>query len=196
MVDTSVLISVAAAVAAVGSAIYAGRTLREARKANKIPALLDFLREYRSYEPDRRYVFRTLDEECEPGAGISTLPDDARRHVTRVAHYLDQLGFLVDQRLIDPHAVAGFMGPSVLRSWEVLAPYIRQERAARGSPAYSRYFEDLAARVLAIDPESVVATLRTMPSTGGPLARRIPLAGSRPEPHDPPGTKPKLSADP
>jgi hypothetical protein len=55
--DTAALdIAIASAIAAFLLAVYAARGLREARKANALPGYLDFFREYRQYEPDRRYV--------------------------------------------------------------------------------------------------------------------------------------------
>src|SRR5262245_27543784 len=137
--DASLVISVGALGLAGASAFYADRTLREARKANALPTLLEFVQEYRRYEADRRYLLRDLRNEHDPKVGISGLPNDARERVVRVQHYLDQLGLLVDQQLVDAGAVAGFMGESVLRSWQALSPYITAERDIRGED-YAEYF--------------------------------------------------------
>jgi hypothetical protein len=184
MIDPSVLVSIAAVCAAAASAFYAGRALREARKANAVPALLDFVRECRQYEPDRRSVLRHLRDEHDPRLGISGLPDEAREHVIRVCHYLDQLGILVDQRIVDPEAVAGFMGESILVSWRALAPYIKGERAARKRD-YVSYFEDLAAQVFALGLVQCAGGYKRFPPTPScqapscPRFRRLPTP-SRP----------------
>src|SRR5205807_571608 len=83
-IDASLVVAIAAAAAAFVSAFVAGRALREARKANALPALIDFVREYRRYEPDRRYVLRDLRQQHDPHLGISDLPDVAREHVVHV----------------------------------------------------------------------------------------------------------------
>jgi hypothetical protein len=152
MLDASLIVSILAAVIAGASAAFAFRSEREARRANDI-AVLDFLREYRAAEPSRRYVFRELAREQPSPLRIADLPDEPREHAFTVCHYLDHLGFLVDHRIVDQEGVAGLLGESVLRAWEVLAPYIRSERDARGTD-YAAYFEDLAERIRRLDPAS------------------------------------------
>jgi hypothetical protein len=160
--DVSIAVSIGAVVVAGMSAVYAGQTARETRKMNAVPALLDFLREYRRYEAERRYVLRDLQGECEPRLGITDLPDATRWRVLIVCHYLDQLGLLVDQGLVRPEAVAGFMGESVLRNWRALEPYIETERALRNED-YAKYFESLVVRVLQIGPKTARNRLQSVP---------------------------------
>jgi hypothetical protein len=154
--------SIVAASAALVSAFFAGLALREARKAQKVPALLDFVREYRQYEDDRRYVLLQL-RDHDPRLGTSRLPAEARRHVVNVCHYLDHLGSVVRHGLIDLEVVAGLMGESILMSWGALAPYIYKERERRGLD-YAGYFEDLARQVYDIGPKVVRKALLRMPA--------------------------------
>jgi hypothetical protein len=163
VMDVSIAVSVGAIIVAAVSAVYAGQTVRETRKANAVPALLDFLREYRRYESERRYVLRELSDECDPRLGVTGLPDSARKQVLAVCHYLDQLGLLVDQGLVNPEAVTGFMGESVLRNWRARAPYIDTERKLRNED-YAKYFESLVARVLAIGPRVARKRLQSVPA--------------------------------
>jgi hypothetical protein len=130
-----------------------------ARQANALRGYLDFFREYRQYEPDRRYVLRHL-REHDPDLGITDLGDDPRGHVVNVCHYLDHLGFLVDQRMVDLEAVDRLMGNSVLACWLELEPYIQRERRRRAdwrrpgelptpedyAPYFNRLVEQLRAR--------------------------------------------------
>jgi hypothetical protein len=162
MTTVSLVISIAAGIAAIVSAAVAARALREAKKANALPILLDFLREYRQYEPDRRYILRELGA-LERGLGISELPDEPRTHARTVCHYLDQLGLLVKKDLVDQNDVAGVMGESILYSWRALEPFITAEREAR-SGDYAQYFEHLVARVLKIGPRTPRAELETVPA--------------------------------
>lgn len=162
MMDASLVVSIVAAGIAGGSAVFAFRSEREARRSNDI-GVLEFLREYRESEASRRYVFRELANGNDPSLGISGLPDDAREHVVAVCHYLDHLGFLVDRGIVSGPSVAGLLGESVLRSWEELAPSIKAERQARAGD-YAEYFEDLAAAVLDTDPRAVRKHLRSVPS--------------------------------
>lgn len=122
------------------------KLLDETRKANALPGYLDFFREYRLCEPDRRYVLLRL-RNHERQRGISGLPEKAHGHAVNVCHYLDHLGFLVANQIIELDAVDRLMGRSVLVCWQALAPYIERERKVRASD-YAGYFEQLAAQLL------------------------------------------------
>jgi hypothetical protein len=162
MLDASLIVSILAALVAGVSAAFAFRSERESRRANDI-AVLEFLREYREAERSRRYVFRELATEHPSPVRIADLPDKPRDHALTVCHYLDHLGFLVDHRIVDQEGVAGLMGESILRAWEVLAPYIGSEREARGTD-YAAYFEDLAERIRRLDPPTERKRLLRMPA--------------------------------
>src|SRR5581483_12281856 len=162
MLDASLIVSIFAAVIAGVSAAFAFRSEREARRTNDI-AVLEFLREYRAAEPSRRYVFRELAAAHPSPVRIADLPDMPREHAFTVCHYLDHLGFLVDHGIIDQEGVAGLLGESVLRAWEVLGPYIRSERDARGTD-YAAYFEDLAERIRRLDLPSMRTQLLRIPT--------------------------------
>lgn len=161
--DTVALVaSIVAAVGAALLAIFGIPALLAARKANVLRGYLDFFREYRRYEPDRRYVLREL-RHHQPSHGISELPAEAREPVVNVCHYLDHLGFLVHRKMIDLDAVARLMGYSVLVCWTALAPYIARERERRPSPDYARYFEYLVARVYATPIRALYRELEQVP---------------------------------
>ena len=159
--DGALVVAIVAGIAAIASAVWAWQSVREARRANAVPALIDFFREYRSYEPSRRYVLRDL-KKHDSELGVSELPGEARGHVVAVCHYLDQLGLLVERHMVDPEAVAGLMGDSILFCWQALEPYLRQERAARGRD-YAAYFEALVESVWAIGPSAARRRLRRLP---------------------------------
>ena len=143
---------IVAAVAVIVAAGFSYLSVREARRANSIPALVEFFREFRDYEPDRRYVIRELHTQI-PSKGISGLPDSVRGHAITICHYLDQLGFLVETKLVEVEHVAGLMGDSILQCWKALKPFIEGERAGRNRD-YAAYFEALVARIWKIDPKA------------------------------------------
>jgi hypothetical protein len=132
-------------VAAVAAAISAWQ-LREARRANAFPAVVDLFREYRS--ADMVKARRLLDEELprlDGKSGIRGLPDDVAQAALKVSHYLDNLGVLVAYELVEPDFAAGFLGDSALRMWGKLSPFIINERALRSPGAHLQYFEHLVA---------------------------------------------------
>ena len=92
------------------------------------------------------------------------MPDELAQPVLRIAHYLDNVGVMIDKKLIKPELVAGFLGDSALRQWHQLERFIRKERLIRTPPAYMNYFEHLAATLQIVRPEDVRKKLRKMPS--------------------------------
>jgi hypothetical protein len=174
--DWKLTVAIAGAGIAGVSALFFWWTAHETRKANVIPALLDFLREYREYEPARRYVIRDLQADYDPKDRpfpISEMKSRARKPIVDVVHYLDHLGLLVNERLIKVEDMAGYMGQSVRTLWDVLSPFIQAERTYRSyceqayasdrelrDNDYALYFEDLAVRVAMVGPESVRVRIR------------------------------------
>ena len=56
-------------------------------------------------------------------------------------------------KIIDENIVSAFMGESMINTWRVLEPYIKQERKLR-TGEYQEFFEDLVVRVSKNTPES------------------------------------------
>lgn len=139
-------VAIAAAAIALVSAFLAGRSVREARKANALSVLSDFFERYRHIDPDRRYVLTDLPRGDPRGRGVSGLPETSHRHAATVIHYLDQLGFLVGKKLVGAKDVASLMGASIERCWKVLKPYVENERKAR-APDYAQHFEKLNEKI-------------------------------------------------
>ena len=69
--------------------------------------------------------------ELDPEGGMRGLPDEVARAALRVSHYLDNLGVLVANGLLEPELAAGFLGDSALRLWRDLYPFITRERELR-----------------------------------------------------------------
>jgi hypothetical protein len=78
---------------------------------------------------------------------VSGLPDEAREPAEEVIHYLAHLGLLIDSRLVEAKTVNRYMGGSVLRCWEELAPFVREERRQRGDDGYGSYLERLVGKM-------------------------------------------------
>lgn len=154
---------VALIVAAIAAAI-SGWQLREARKANAFPAVVDLFREYRAEEmvAARRLLSEEL-KEIDPPCAVRDLPDHLAQAVLRVSHFLDNLGVLLAHSLIQPHIVAGFLGTSAKRIWQDLLPFIELERELRPSGVYVEYFEHLVATLEVVRPEDVRSDLRKPP---------------------------------
>ncbi|AGL18828.1 DUF4760 domain-containing protein [Actinoplanes sp. N902-109] len=149
---SSLVVSVLALVVSGGVAV---RQLVRMRHSNMLPVALDLFREFRTeqFRADMRYLVERLWTDWPPGGtGVLDLPDEPRARVVRVASYFNNVGVLVANGVVDERMVRGFMGQSVLRAWDRVAPFLRVERTRRSDPAYNAYFEHLAARSIAVPP--------------------------------------------
>lgn len=142
----SALIALVSALVASLSAYYSHQAVKQARISNGVAVLAHFLREFRELEPERRYVLRELKkfESSAATTGLSDLPEEARTSATRVAYYLDGLGLLVSNELVDEKQITTFLGGAIERQWQALRPFIEAERRARPEPSFQRSFEHLA----------------------------------------------------
>jgi hypothetical protein len=140
---------------------HAQASVAEAKVANGVAVLADFLREFRNMEPARRLIIRELPKV--PVAPLAELDDEFRVPATQVCFYLDALGLLVRRGLVDKDPVYSILGKPIERSWERLAPFIEAERARRDEKRYMRGFEDLAAGAREFDYDTDIECLRRYP---------------------------------
>ncbi|GGK22584.1 hypothetical protein GCM10010124_13890 [Pilimelia terevasa] len=192
--------------ALVVSAVVALKQLRMLRHHNSLPIVVDMFQEFRSVE-FRRHV-HALDDlwtgEPPEATGTRDLPDEAWQHFTIVAGFLNNVGLMAHQGVIDSAVVRSFMSRTVTKSWYRLAPYVRHERALRGDPYYQVYFEHLAALCIARPPVDL-RTQRVDPgwvwtesdrwrsahlAEAGRLTRAR-TADRSPSPHAPPPGRPR-----
>lgn len=162
-------ISLASLAVALLAAVFSYRQVWQAKVANSIPVVLGLLGEFTETRRERYFVIQELSG-YDPAMGVWGLPDDARESVLRVLHYLDHLGLLVAEGLADEKAIAGFVGDAIVDLWLALEPYVQSERENRrrdwkvDDVAYQMYFENLAARMVELDPEWIRRHLRPFPA--------------------------------
>jgi len=121
------------------------------------PTVVELFREYRSADmlEARRVVFQVLAEDVRD-TPLTRLPDAVRLPAIQLSHYLDNLGVLVSDGLVDPRIVARFLGVSAIATWIRLEPYIRSERTLRGDDIYQMHFENLVATVRDLNPHRLL----------------------------------------
>lgn len=158
MMDTSLVLSVigllVSLIAAGISSFLLIRQITFQRHANQVPVAISLGQEYRSddFQRAQDYVLNVLPSEHEPTSGVTRLPDEARRNVLRVITFFTGLGNLVFFDIADEEFVIGFLGNRIAKTWEVLEPYIAQERALENNPDFLVFFEDLVCRILERGP--------------------------------------------
>jgi hypothetical protein len=158
--DWASILATIAIVVSLAAVAISWRQLREARRTNSFPAALDLFREYRSLEMVQARALLRSDLAGYPAdQGIRELPGAVGHAARKVSHYLDNLGVLVDNGLMDPQLAAGFLGNNVIEMWDALAPFIRADRARGPVRGYQRYFESLVVAVEKANPDEVIAKL-------------------------------------
>ena len=170
MIVAGFVVSVASVLIAGSAAVFAYRQVAAARVANSLPVVLGLLGEFQETRAERYFVVSDLAARYPAELGIWGLPDEAREKVLRILHYMDHLGLLVDRKLADDKAIAGFIGGAVISLWKALAPYVEAEREKRRQDRdqvdadYQEYFEDLAARMVKLDPREIRSHLQRFTS--------------------------------
>jgi hypothetical protein len=136
------------------------RQIRLGSGANHLPVILEAFRDVRdpAYAEAERYVLDDLTREHPAVCGWSGLPEPARTQTLRIGILFDDLGKLVAHGIVDEELVIGSFGMGIVRVWDVLAPYVYQERHAQANHFWI-YFEDLACRTAARSNVEIYAAL-------------------------------------
>jgi len=157
MSDLVSLVSVLAALAAVVVAAWqVRRSVRMVEHTNALPVISEMFNEVRSAE-FRAHLGRLATDSPgdPPDEGFGALPEPWRESAYAVSYFYDYLGALAANRIVDDRLIIAATGTHIVRTWEVLRPYIESERAWRlrtypttVSPGFLRYFEHLVVRNL------------------------------------------------
>ncbi|MFI9568361.1 DUF4760 domain-containing protein [Streptomyces rishiriensis] len=144
---TALLVSVGALLVS-GAASY--RQLKLAGHANTLPVLVELFREHRSdhLAQARWFVHQQL-----PGRdvseGLQSLTPDELKLVRDLAWFYDNLGALVAHEIVDIGPVSGYLGGSVISTWECMEPLVTAHRARRSAAGLDQgadwqgYYENL-----------------------------------------------------
>jgi hypothetical protein len=156
----ALVVSIASALFAALAARYTARQAHQAKVANAFPAVIDMFREYRGpLSTARSRVFDLIDEAPETAPPLGDLPPDLKQPAIAVCHFLDNLGVLVAEGLMDSEIAARYLGDTAIALWKRLLPYIEAERNRRlasgipGAADYLRYFEHLVVTLEELNPE-------------------------------------------
>jgi hypothetical protein len=129
-------------------------TLRQtsyARQANHLPLVVDVLREFRSseFQRDYMYVIRELATQA-PSGGLSDVPDDARIGVMNVCYFFQSIAYLVVYEIMNEEQVILVLRSPIKNAWLALRPLIEAERELPEPIGGFRFFEHIAARAIAL----------------------------------------------
>jgi hypothetical protein len=148
----TVAVALATMLVSVASAVISVRQVRLLGRQNLLPVVLDVFKQARTEDffAARDWIFQHLAKECSTDLGIDGLPENARKMVRTVCFFYDNLGVFVAFNIVEEDVVLAFFGPGMERHWQILEPYVQQERELRKSSwpesSFLVFFEDLVAR--------------------------------------------------
>jgi len=148
------LVNVAALLVSVGALLVSGaasyRQLKLAAHANTLPVLVELFREHRSdYLAEARWFVHQELPGRDVSAGLHSLSPEELKLVRDLAWFYDNLGALVAHGIVDIEPVSGYLGGSVISTWESMAPLIAAHRARRSAigrddgAEWQGYYENL-----------------------------------------------------
>lgn len=146
------------------STMLAIRQYQEARVANQLPVVLNMFHGLRTetFHAHEGYVLQHLAKECPDELGYSQLTGKSRAAFQTVASFYTSLGMMIAFRLINKDLASALFGSRMLKAWDVMAPYVNQERKLRdsapdsGDGVYGEYFEYFAETVRSHSPADVL----------------------------------------
>jgi hypothetical protein len=140
------------------SSFLAVRQARIAHRANHVPVVLEIYRDIRSpqYRESEELLWNTLPG-TSPDTPFSQLPEPARSAAFDVCNFYQMLAYLVALRIISYEVAILPVHYRIDRTWAVVRPFVKAERAARGSElSFMNMLEGLAQRVSEQDMGRIV----------------------------------------
>jgi hypothetical protein len=178
--DAALVVSIVTVVISVMSLAVSGalvlRQMRIARDGYALPVVLDLFGKLRTDEhfTADQYVLHKFRAEVPDVVAFTALPAAARAHLRTIGGLYDDLGKLVAHGIVSEELVIGSRGDSITRVWDIVAPFIYEERRLKGTNLWI-YLEDLAARAATTPPTTIHTKLglREKPPAASPAPGQI-----------------------
>ncbi|WP_432043412.1 DUF4760 domain-containing protein [Streptomyces cadmiisoli] len=142
------------------TALASLRQIRLARHANSLPAVVGLFQEHRGAELARaRHIVVSQLAGQDLSQGLSAVPEVHRRQVLDLCWFYDNLGALVAHGVVPIAPVSGYLGGSVIETWEIVRPMAlaererRRRRGFRDPERWQAYYENLYHLVLETRPD-------------------------------------------
>lgn len=112
------------------------KSLELTRNSLNATTFMDIYNEWMGLLDDRNFVFEQLEieypQKAEKKYGYQNI--DLKEHkdiVRRLSSFFDRLGLMVVNESLDKDLIISFLGTRISQSWEILEPYIMEERNLR-----------------------------------------------------------------
>ncbi|WP_419665336.1 DUF4760 domain-containing protein [Streptomyces sp. 2-1] len=143
-----------------------GRARADSDLAMTTELLLTHIRDP-EFQRDQRWVLFELASAHSPDQGIDLLPDDAKYRAWNVAVVFEAVSIMMRFEIVNAEILTSLTHYRLMRTWEVLEPYIQAERARRGSVVFP-FCEDAYAVARRTDPEALHHRLGLKRADGTP----------------------------
>ena len=118
-----------ALVLSVAAVLITMRQMTYARQANHLPLIVDILREFRSPEFQKNYLYVTSRFPQRPSVqALSDLEGDERDAALSVVYFFWSIAYLTVYGIMDEEMVMATLQTPIRRCWEILGPYVEAER--------------------------------------------------------------------
>lgn len=161
----TVILAAAAVLVSVYSILRQSRLARTSKDLDfAVHTLIEYIRE-KDFQNDQHYVMNHLACTHDPALGIDSLPKGAREAAWHVVFMYETVGMVLALGMVDRRIILSMFNYRIRQTWEVLAPYIRAERQARGAP-YVPFFENAYREAIEADPATIYAELKLKKTSG------------------------------
>lgn len=146
------------------SSWLAFRQTKYVRHANHQPIIM-MMAEFRDpqFRADIDFIDNELGDRAkyDPSAGLTGLPEDARRATMNVLYYFQLVATLTVTDIVDEWLVTVLLGRRILRAWVAVQPFVEADRRTRrqGIQVF-RVLEELAVRCAAMTLDRACRELR------------------------------------
>jgi len=138
----SVIISVATGIIVLVGALIAIRNLRIIANANRLSAYESFTRRWADIHMERLWILESFD--FDP-ASPPALDSESGQKLRKVINCLNEIGLLIDHKILPAQYVLGLCYPDFIRSYYYLQGYLEHREAELGA-RYGRRLEKMAQR--------------------------------------------------
>ena len=106
-------------------------------RINQLPVVIAFFNEFRSekFVDRERYLWANLPGQHDPNQGFTDMPEPLRTYMFDIGIYYQTIAYLVAFKVFDRRLAYLALHHRLVRTWRVIAPFVRGERRLRGAEA-------------------------------------------------------------
>jgi hypothetical protein len=135
-----------ASLALIVNAVFSILRYKHDKTSRNISSTMKLIEEWRSANARgaKDKITGSLAKNCDPLLGYTNLPVEYKTDVVTISHLCDEIATRVIYGEADERLILTFIGKRIITLWDVLEPYIENERKLSGVHNYQAHFQALA----------------------------------------------------